>query len=169
MATSVRASTSPLLLLSVAPPPLSVSVPLCSSLWSRCVLVCGRTVKLTAATCLQTPLTSLIPASGSLDVGVIRCDSEFFCPTKTSCCRDAVGRWSCCPFQLVGTQDGGQRVNRPGETNVPAPHCAFRGSAAPTGITAVNTASHVTPPAPPARGPTPESPREHTHARNEGV
>ncbi|XP_010739837.2 granulins isoform X1 [Larimichthys crocea] len=49
----------------------------------------------------QTSLTALTEASsGTHEVGVIRCDSRFFCPQGKTCCKGSGGQWSCCPYRL---------------------------------------------------------------------
>lgn len=51
---------------------------------------------------LQTPMTALTEANGSdLEVGVIRCDFKFYCPSGKTCCKGSTGQWSCCPYPLV--------------------------------------------------------------------
>ncbi|KAG7501139.1 hypothetical protein JOB18_040775 [Solea senegalensis] len=49
----------------------------------------------------KTPMTALIEASdGAANAEVIHCDSRFYCPQGTSCCKDVTGQWSCCPYPL---------------------------------------------------------------------
>ncbi|KAF7661728.1 hypothetical protein LDENG_00253240 [Lucifuga dentata] len=49
----------------------------------------------------ETLMTSLTEASSSADeAGVIRCDSDFYCPEGMSCCKGEAGQWSCCPYRL---------------------------------------------------------------------
>lgn len=50
----------------------------------------------------QVPLTALSPASDTdgPQSGVIRCDSVFFCPSGTSCCKGPTGKWGCCQYPL---------------------------------------------------------------------
>lgn len=49
----------------------------------------------------ETPMTALTEANGSdLEVGVIRCDFKFYCPSGKTCCKGSTGQWSCCPYPL---------------------------------------------------------------------
>uniref|UniRef100_A0A8C7GJI6 Calaxin n=1 Tax=Oncorhynchus kisutch TaxID=8019 RepID=A0A8C7GJI6_ONCKI len=49
----------------------------------------------------QVPWTALVQASDSTpQAGVIRCDTKFYCPSGTSCCKGLTGKWDCCPFPL---------------------------------------------------------------------
>uniref|UniRef100_A0A3Q3K3V4 Granulins domain-containing protein n=2 Tax=Monopterus albus TaxID=43700 RepID=A0A3Q3K3V4_MONAL len=46
-------------------------------------------------------MTALSEASGGAHkVGVIRCDSRFYCPQGKSCCKGPKGQWTCCPYPL---------------------------------------------------------------------
>ncbi|XP_054620649.1 progranulin-like [Dunckerocampus dactyliophorus] len=46
--------------------------------------------------------TPVVEASGSgQEVEVIRCNSKFYCPKGTSCCKGlSSGSWNCCPYPL---------------------------------------------------------------------
>ncbi|XP_029023124.1 progranulin-like [Betta splendens] len=49
----------------------------------------------------ETPMTALTEASdGPFGVGVIRCDSSFYCQAGQTCCKTVAGQWSCCPYPL---------------------------------------------------------------------
>lgn len=49
----------------------------------------------------ERPMTPLTEASVSIpETGVIRCDSNFFCPQGRSCCKGLTGQWNCCPYSL---------------------------------------------------------------------
>ncbi|XP_062342716.1 granulin 1 [Osmerus eperlanus] len=50
----------------------------------------------------EVTLTALVPASNTNgpQAGVIRCDSRFYCPSGTSCCRLPSGGWGCCQYPL---------------------------------------------------------------------
>ncbi|XP_068432033.1 progranulin-like [Clinocottus analis] len=49
----------------------------------------------------ETSMMALTEAMGvNTEDGVIRCDSKFFCPAGTTCCKGSTGRWSCCLFPL---------------------------------------------------------------------
>ncbi|XP_029299623.1 progranulin-like [Cottoperca gobio] len=49
----------------------------------------------------ETPMTALTEASGGIaETRVIRCDTAFYCPSGTTCCKDLTGHLSCCPYPL---------------------------------------------------------------------
>ncbi|CAN9503881.1 unnamed protein product [Ophioblennius macclurei] len=49
----------------------------------------------------ETSMTALTEAlDSSPEVGVIRCDSRFFCAAGQSCCKGTSGQWNCCPYPL---------------------------------------------------------------------
>nr|XP_057902958.1 granulin 2 [Doryrhamphus excisus] len=50
----------------------------------------------------KTPVTAVVEARGSRQEDeVIRCNSKFYCPHSTSCCKGPLpGSWNCCPYQL---------------------------------------------------------------------
>lgn len=49
----------------------------------------------------EKPMTALTVAGHSTNkVGVIRCDSKFYCSAGTTCCKGATGKWNCCPYPL---------------------------------------------------------------------
>lgn len=49
----------------------------------------------------EMPMTALTEASDGInEAGVVRCDSTFYCPGGTTCCKGRTSRWSCCPYPL---------------------------------------------------------------------
>ncbi|CAB1350733.1 unnamed protein product [Coregonus sp. 'balchen'] len=50
----------------------------------------------------QVPWTALVQASDSTpQAGIIHCDTQFYCPSASSCCKGPTGKWGCCPFPLA--------------------------------------------------------------------
>ncbi|XP_029369455.1 progranulin-like [Echeneis naucrates] len=67
----------------------------------------------------ETPMTALTEASDSdPKVGVIRCDTKFYCPAGTTCCKGSTG-WSCCPYPLGKCCADGQHCCQYGYTCSP--------------------------------------------------
>lgn len=48
----------------------------------------------------ETPLTALKEGTEVKEEGGIRCDSQFYCPKGSSCCKGSKGQWNCCPYPL---------------------------------------------------------------------
>ncbi|XP_021415663.2 progranulin isoform X2 [Oncorhynchus mykiss] len=50
----------------------------------------------------QVSWTALVQAADSTpQAGVSHCDTKFYCPSATSCCKGPNGKWGCCPFPLA--------------------------------------------------------------------
>ncbi|XP_073319626.1 progranulin-like isoform X2 [Pagrus major] len=63
------------------------------------------------------PMAALTEASGSnSEAGATRCDSEFYCPGGSSCCKRPDGKWSCCPYPLGKCCADGQHCCQYGYT-----------------------------------------------------
>uniref|UniRef100_A0A667YFZ0 Progranulin-like n=1 Tax=Myripristis murdjan TaxID=586833 RepID=A0A667YFZ0_9TELE len=49
---------------------------------------------------LQKLDNSLVPDQAEQISSVVRCDSYYVCPDRTTCCRHPKGAWFCCPYYL---------------------------------------------------------------------
>ncbi|XP_020360609.1 progranulin isoform X1 [Oncorhynchus kisutch] len=84
----------------------------------------------------QVPWTALVQASDSTpQAGVIRCDTKFYCPSGTSCCKGLTGKWDCCPFPLGTCCADGQHCCEYGYTCDPTSFKCRKGySQIPSGL-----------------------------------
>ncbi|XP_077405111.1 progranulin-like [Vanacampus margaritifer] len=77
----------------------------------------------------KTHVQAEVDASGSeLELGTIRCSSQFFCPQGTSCCKGlSPESWNCCPYPLGQCCADGQHCCEYGYTcNISPLSCSRR-------------------------------------------
>ncbi|XP_041757935.1 progranulin isoform X2 [Coregonus clupeaformis] len=84
----------------------------------------------------KVPGTALAQASDSTpQAGVIRCDTQFYCPSGTSCCKGPTGKWGCCPYPLGKCCADGQHCCEYGYTCDPTSYkCRKWYSQIPSGL-----------------------------------
>lgn len=69
----------------------------------------------------EKPMAALTEAlDDTAKVGVIRCDSRFYCPHGQTCCNGGSGQWKCCPYPLGQCCSDGQHCCENGYTCDPS-------------------------------------------------